>query len=72
MTIGERIKFLRERSGMSQVDFSDKIGISKQTQYKYENDLIMNIPINKIEAIANLVNVSPAYIMGWSDNPSRT
>lgn len=67
MTIGERIKSVRERTGMSQVDFADKIGVSKQTLYKYENNIITNIPSDKIEAIANTVNVSPAYIMGWTE-----
>ncbi len=65
MTIGERISFLRERSGMSQVKFADKVGVSKQTLYKYEKGLIKNIPYDKIEAIAKIANVSPAYIVGW-------
>lgn len=65
MTVGERIKFLREKLNISQVDFADKINVSKQTLYKYENNIITNIPSDKIEAIADISNVSPAYIMGW-------
>ena len=53
---------------MSQVSFADKINVSKQTLYKYENDIITNIPSDKIEAIAKLCGVSPAYLMGWDDN----
>lgn len=68
MNIGKRIKSIRERLGMSQVDFADKINVSKQTLYKYENDIITNIPSDKIENIASLGNVSPAYIMGWVDD----
>lgn len=67
MTIGERIKTIREKSGMSQVAFADKINVSKQTLYKYENDLITNIPSDKIENIARIGNISPAYLMGWED-----
>lgn len=66
MTVGERIKELREKIGMSQVDFADKINVSKQTLYKYENNLITNIPSDKIEAAAKIGGVSPAYLMGWS------
>ena len=40
MTIGERIKELRTSFGFSQVDFADKIDVSKQTLYKYENNII--------------------------------
>lgn len=65
MTAGERIKELRTSLGLSQVDFADKINVSKQTLYKYENNIITNIPSDKIEAIARIGNVSPAYLMGW-------
>lgn len=67
--IGERIKKLRcEKMHMSQVLFADKINVSKQTLYKYENNIITNIPSDKIESIASLCNVSPAYLMGWEND----
>lgn len=65
MTVGERIKTLREKCGISQVALADKIDVSKQSLYKYENNIITNIPSDKIEKIAEITNVSPAYIMGW-------
>lgn len=65
MTVGERIREARIKLGMSQVDFADKINVSKQTLYKYENNIITNIPSDKIEAAAELCNISPAYLMGW-------
>ena len=69
MTVGDRIKEIRERLDMSQVDFATKIDVSKQTLYKYENNMITNIPSDKIEAAAKLGNVSPAYLMGWDSAP---
>lgn len=66
MTVGERLKQLREKSGLSQVDLATKINVTKQTLYKYENDIITNIPSDKIECIAKVLNVSPSYIMGWT------
>ena len=71
MTIGERVKEIRNKLDMSQVDFATKINVSKQTLYKYENNLITNIPSDKIEAVAKLGHVSPTYLMGWniSENP---
>lgn len=68
MTVGERIKELRNSLGMSQVDFADRINVSKQTLYKYENNIITNIPSDKIESAAQIGNVSPAYLMGWDIN----
>lgn len=67
MTKGEKIKELRKMLGISQVDLANKIGVSKQTLYKYENDIITNIPSNKIEQLSLILNTSPEYIMGWED-----
>lgn len=67
MTVGERIKEIRTKLGMSQVSFAEKINVSKQTLYKYENNIITNIPSDKIEAVAKIGNVSPAYLMGWDE-----
>lgn len=67
MTIGTRIKNLRQNEKTSQVDLAKKVGVSKQTLYKYENDIITNIPSDKIELIAKELNTTPAYLMGWSE-----
>lgn len=67
MTVGERIKITRENFGYSQVDLADKIGVSKQSLYKYENNIITNIPSDKIELIAEIVNITPSYLMGWDE-----
>ena len=69
MSIGERIKAARKLKSVSQVDLANAINVSKQTLYKYENDIITNIPSDKIEAISQYLAISPAYIMGWYDTP---
>ena len=58
MTKGEKIKLLRERAGMSQVELAERINVSKQTLYKYENDLITNIPGGKCNAMTDHDRVS--------------
>lgn len=72
MTVGERIKELRTQLGLSQVEFAEKINVSKQTLYKYENNIITNIPSDKIEAAAKVGQVSPSYLMGWDENNGLT
>ncbi len=54
----------------SQEDVANAIGSTKQAVYKYENDIVTNIPTDKIEKIAQLFRVTPAYLMGWEDTPS--
>lgn len=68
MTVGERIKLVRENRNLSQTDLANACKVSKQTLYKYENNIITNIPSDKIEAIANYLSISPAYLMGWDNS----
>ena len=68
MTIGKRIRQLREQQGYSQTYFAKKLNVSKQTLYKYENGIITNIPSDKVEKIAEYCGVTPSYIMGWEDD----
>lgn len=59
MSIGERIKEARIDSGIGQTELADRVGISKQSLYKYENDIITNIPSDKVEAIARVLHTTP-------------
>ena len=65
MTIGERIKNRRTSLGISQVSLADKVGISNQSLYKYENGIITSIPSDKISQFAVVLDTTPAYLMGW-------
>lgn len=67
LTKGERLKLLRTNSNYTLEEVGKSIGISKQTLFKYENDIITNIPSDKIENLSNFYGVSPAYIMGWEE-----
>ena len=58
----------REQLGITQTALADMIGESKQTIYKYESGVVSNIPSDKIEAIANVLDVSPAWICGWEQD----
>lgn len=68
MTIGEKIRQLRIKNGYSQVDLAMKADVSKQTLYKYEHGIINNIPADKIERIAEILNTTPSYLVGWDDD----
>ena len=72
MTIGEKIKSLREQHNMTQTDIARRIGVATQTIFKYEKSIVTNIPLDTIENIANLFDVTPAYLMGWEDEPDTT
>ena len=68
---GDRIKNLRINNKMTLEEVGEKIGVSKQTLYKYENNIITNIPSDKIEGLARVFNISPAVIMGWDKDDEQ-
>lgn len=67
MDIGYLIKKERLRNNLSQEEVAKAIDSTKQAVYKYENGIVTNIPMDKIEKMAQLFGVSPAYLMGWEE-----
>lgn len=70
VTVGDRIRQVRQEQDVTQQELADYIGVSKQAVYKYENNIVTNIPTDKVDAIAKRLKVSPAYLMGWEEQPS--
>ena len=71
VTVGDRIKQVRESKGMTQEELGKACGVTKQTIFKYENNIITNIPLDRLEMMADALVVSSAYLMGWSDSTER-
>lgn len=72
---GTRIKELRLIAGMSQEELGRRVGVQRAAIQKYEKGTVSNIPIQTIEKIAAVFDVSPSYILGWgieSPNPLAT
>lgn len=70
MTIGDRIRKRREELDIPQSELARMTECSKQTIYKYEYNIVTNIPSDKIEKISKALNTTPAYLMGWDNNLS--
>ena len=67
MTIGDRIRYAREQLNMTQTDLGNACDTTKQTIFKYESGIVTNIPPDRVEKLAQALGVSPAYILGWTD-----
>lgn len=63
ITLGNRIENLRESINDPQTELAEKFGVSKQTLYKYENNIVTNIPSDKIKLIAK--TLGPLHIL-WN------
>lgn len=66
MTIGEKIKTAREAANLTQTELGKACGTTKQTIYKYETGTVTNIPLDRLELIAQAVHVPAAELMGWA------
>lgn len=67
MNVGKRIKNRRKELGMSADKLAELINKNRATIYRYEKNEIENMPYDVIEPLAKVLNVSPAYLMGWED-----
>lgn len=65
MNLGEKIKIARDNAGLTQEELGKKCGTTKQTIFKYETGVVTNIPIDRLELIAEAVGVSAASLLGW-------
>lgn len=66
MGLKENIKAKRIEKQMTLEELANKVGVSRQTIQRYESGTISNIPSDKIELMANALETTPAYLMGWS------
>lgn len=68
-TIGQRIKTCREARHMTLEELSRYAKVTRQTLSRYETGVITNIPSDNIERIARALDTTPAWLMGWEDEP---
>lgn len=72
MTKGDRLRTLRENANLTLEEVADYLFITRQAVYKYEKNIVTNIPSDRIEALAKLYHSTPEYIMGWEADPEET
>lgn len=72
MSTGQIIKKLRESHGMSQEDLAKRLGYkTKSAVSKIESDM-RDVSQSTISDLSRIFNVSPSYILGFTDSPSRS
>lgn len=72
MGLKENIKRRRLELNLTLEDVSNKLCVSKPTLQRYESGVISNIPSDKIEKLAIILDTTPAYLMDWEENSLDT
>ena len=70
MSVGLRIKSAREQRNMTLDEVAKRCDTTKQTIYKYENEIVTNIPYDKIVLLSKALDVTPSYLFGWEEKES--
>ena len=65
MTKGERIRNLRLAKDITQIELANRLNTTKQTISKYEKGIVTNIPSDRVEEMARILDTTPEYILGW-------
>lgn len=65
--IGDRIKKRRLELGLSVDQVAERIGKNRATVYRYESSEIEKFPIDILTPLADVLQTTPAYLMGWTD-----
>lgn len=68
----KRLKQAIDESGLTYSQLESKTGISKSALQRYATGMTKKIPVDTIVAIAQVLNVSAAWIMGWSEEDNKS
>lgn len=74
MTVGERMKYRRKELKVSAEQVAQQLQVSPATIYRYEKGDIEKVPSHILLKIADVLQISPAWLMGWSasdDSPQQ-
>ena len=68
MTVGQRIKQRREELGLTQEELAQKVGYASRSSIN-KIELSRELPSKKIALMADALDTTPSFLMGWTDNP---
>ncbi|MBR2086757.1 MAG: helix-turn-helix domain-containing protein [Oscillospiraceae bacterium] len=64
MKVGDRIKYYREAKRMTQPELGDRAGVGFSAVSKYERGTVTNIPIERLQKIADALDVTTGVLLG--------
>ncbi len=70
MAINIELKNQRVKLGYTMAELAKMVGVSEATISRWESGDIANMKRDKISSLAKALQVTPAFIMGWEDEPN--
>jgi len=69
MDFKDKVKGRRLELGLTLEDVAKAVGVSAPTIQRYESGEIKNLRKDKIKALADVLKVTPNYLMDWYESP---
>lgn len=69
--MAQKIKDLRLSQNLTLEQVANEVGVGKSTVRKWETGMIANMRRDKIASLAKALHTTPAYLMGWIDEPHQ-
>ena len=69
MEMKEIIRSRRSELGLTLEEIALRVGVSRATVQRWEKGILQNPGRDKIAALAAALQVSPEYLLGWTDDP---
>ncbi len=70
--LNERLKKSRLNANLTLLNVANNLNLSEATIQRYESGNIKNIKYQTLIDLAELYNVSPAYLLGWEEYEKKT
>lgn len=71
MAVSNVLKIRRKELDYTLLDIAKKVGVSEATVQRWESGNIKNLRYDKIIALSEVLNISPAQLMGWDNDSSH-
>lgn len=71
MKVGDRIRTKRIDLGLSVDELATRLGKNRATIYRYEKGDIENLPVSVLEPLAEALQTTPEYLMGWAADTKK-
>lgn len=69
MEFREILRRRRKELDLTLEEVGRRVGVTKSTVLRWESGTISNIQRDKIAALAAALQVSPEYLLGWTEDP---
>lgn len=70
MNVGDRIRLKRQQQGLTLQELANRVGATASTIKKWEDGAIKSMKAPRLAKIAQALDTTPAYLMGWEDQIS--